>query len=179
MERGLRTALNLTYWQYVVSLLILPPQNFWVVFCVRGIRFYPQESFQISLFICLLPISRGVTLVILHQIDSRIAHHRPRCHLITFGSYCSVISILTTLTGKPLFQKSLMIQYTNKKPYESSLFFTYYVTKCNSVVLFPGENFKSLICIHTIFSPLYYIIIFVKEHFIIWCFLPFYPTLHH
>ena len=89
----------------------------------EGVDLYPQEGLQIISYLYdLLSISRGVTLVILHQIDSRIAHHRPRCHLITFGSYCSVISILTTLTGKPLFQKSLMIQYTNKKPYESSFF---------------------------------------------------------
>ncbi len=27
MERGLRTALNLIYWKYIVSLLIPPPQN--------------------------------------------------------------------------------------------------------------------------------------------------------
>ena len=76
--------------------------NLWVVFCVSGIRFYPQESSQISLFFHSQTISKEVTPVILHQIDSCIAHHRPRCHLITFGSYCSVIFILTTLTGKSM-----------------------------------------------------------------------------
>ena len=69
----------------------------------EGVDLYPQEGLQIISYLYdLLSISRGVTLVILHQIDSRIAHHRPRCHLITFGSYCSVIFILTTLTGKSM-----------------------------------------------------------------------------
>ena len=66
----------------------------------EGFDYYPQESFQIiSYFWYSLLISKEVTPIILRQFDSCIVHHRPRCHLITFGSHCSVISILNPPTG--------------------------------------------------------------------------------
>ena len=99
----------------------------------------------------ILSTSKGVTPVILRQIDSCIAHYRPRCHFITFSeSYYSVISILNPLPvilskiffwvspGPPIpyFSKrdkwlltliggkSLKScdQYTNKMQYKSSFF---------------------------------------------------------
>ena len=123
------------------------------------------------------------------QVNS---HHRSRFNHYHFHSligavfwYCPKPYILVvyrisldTYSAKSLFQKSYTTIY-DKKAIRVKCFFTYYVTKCNSVVLFPHEKFKSLICIHTVFLSLYYIIFFIKVHFIIWCFLPFYPTLHH
>ena len=56
--------------------------------------------------------SKGVTPVILRQIDSCIAHYRPRCHFITFSeSYRSVISILNPLPVI-LCQKSFFVYTT-------------------------------------------------------------------
>ena len=51
--------------------------------------------------------------------------------------------------------------------------------KTHTSQAFSQVFFKRLICIHTIYFYLYYIIIFIKKHCILWCFLPFFTTFYH
>jgi len=103
LERDCGTAPHPPDWYVWRISLDSYPAKFWVVFYVRGIRLLPSRELPNNLlFFYSQLISKEVTPMILRQIVSCIAHDRPWCHLITFGSYCSAIFILTTLTGKSI-----------------------------------------------------------------------------
>ena len=75
--------------------------------------------------------------------------------------------------------KNLILQYTNKKPYKSSPFFTFLrfflCVKPSFCVIKAGWKAFFLICIHSIKSYLYNTIFFIIKYSIIWCLHHFTP----
>ena len=117
------------FFSNILGILLL-----WVGFLYTHKYSQKHKCFLFSI----LSTSKGVTPVILRQIDSCIAHYRPRCHFITFSeSYRSVISILNPLPVI-LCQKSfLYIHYNIRiKAYISQAFF--YLFLSNQAIIMNG-----------------------------------------
>ena len=154
LERDLRTALNLLYWKYSVSLLILLPQIFWGSSGVEGIIVYPYISPKNTMYFFYTDNRyRGELPPFISDIClSKCTTTVPQAYLITFlEAIVQSLSYWTPIPARnyiknlkfpsaqpiPYFSRreisdlypnrkgnhlNLILQYTHKKPYESSFF---------------------------------------------------------